>query len=494
MTINILKLFLGFFSAAFLTLSSFAAPFAVFNHKTFFIPGQGPVVETYLDFQARSIALRESEPGLVKGVVEITILFRQGEEIIKFGKKTLESPSMPYNDLVDFLDVQRFSLNAGKYVVEITLKDLYASENTTTTFEMDLLVPAPKEGVYFSDIQLVSAFKKTDTPNEFSKSGYDLLPMVSDDFLNAEMQELVAYCEVYGTELMGKDEMFLLSAHLEAATGSAQVIESTRKMERKKTAQVVPYLGKFALGDLGSGDYNLVFEVRNKQNELMSRTAHPLKRIAPAGAATGADVNAEMVAVSWVNRYNNKRELYEHIRSLRPISNDKEIFTAENTLINIDANELSIYQHYFYTFWQGRDANDSEGAWLVYLEKVRFVNEKFATRNKKGYETDRGRVYLRYGAPVDIVDRANEPNSYPYQIWRYYKADKWNNVRFVFYDPRLTRADYDLLHCEYIPGELSNPQWKLMLQQRSTPVIGVDDREGTDHFGGRVDDYFENPR
>ncbi len=494
MIISDLKIFIASAALAFFSFETSAAPFAVFNHKIFYVAGEGPVVETYLEFDATSMVMKDYNQGLLKANVEATIIFKQGENIVKFGKKQIESPEMASGNLVDFLDVQRFIIQPGKYIIEITLKDLNATENDKSTLELDFEVPIPKGEIFFSDIQLVSAFKKTDTPNQFSKAGYDLLPMVSDDILNPEMQELVLYCELYGTNSLGVDEMFLLTAHIAPRSGKTDIVESTRKLERRKAGEAVPFLSRISIAELKAGEYNIVLEARNKQNELLASAIHPVHRMAAISALTELETSPEIIAASWVNRYNNKRELYEHIRSLRPISQDKEIFTAENTMINIDEVELSAYQQYFYTFWESRDRNDSEGAWIVYREKVEFVKQKFATRNKKGYETDRGRVYLRYGPPVDIVDRANEPNSYPYQIWRYYKADKWNNVRFVFFDPRLTRADYDLLHCDFIPGELSTPQWRILLQQRTTPVIGPDDREGSQHFGGRVDDFYENPR
>jgi GWxTD domain-containing protein len=470
-----------------------AAPFAVFNHKVFYLPGNGNMVETYLDFQGSSVVLKEVGSGKYQAQVEIILIFRKVDEIINFGKKVVNSPIMTPSEPSDFLDMQRFTLPNGEYTLEISLRDMEATENAVAQIEIDLSIQMPEKGAYFSDVALVQAYKKTTEPNEFSRSGYDLLPMVSDDFLNPDMQEVVFYGELYGITEAVEGEMFLLAAHFETANGA--VVEGTRKMERRKADAVVPFLYRIPLEPLKSGEYHLVVEARNRNNEVMATGKHYVKRLATRPVNMNLDVSPEKVATSWVGRrFENKFELHEHIKSLRPISDDREIFTAENTLKDPNAVELALLQQYFYAFWEARDYNDSEGAWIAYREKVLFADQQFSTRNKRGYETDRGRVYLKYGPPVDIVDRANEPNSYPYQIWRYYKADKWNNVRFVFYDRKLTRTDYELLHCEYIPGELMTPQWRVMLQQRTTPVIGVDDRDSQQHYGGRVDDFFDNPR
>jgi GWxTD domain-containing protein len=202
----------------------------------------------------------------------------------------------------------------------------------------------------------------------------------------------------------------------------------------------------------------------------------------------------ERVSASWVNMYTSKQELYEYVQGLRPISGANDLFALDNTFSDVSTAELPHLQQYFYAFWQERNPEDSEAAWLQYREKLAFVEQEFGTRNKRGYNTDRGRIWLQYGAPDDITDRPNEPSSYPYQIWRYYKAGQWNNVRFVFYDTTLLAEDYELLHSDNIPGELKNPQWQLLLEQRNTPMNNVDMQQGREHLGGRVDMLFENPR
>jgi hypothetical protein len=55
-------------------------------------------------------------------------------------------------------------------------------------------------------------------------------------------------------------------------------------------------------------------------------------------------------------------------------------------------------------------------------------------------------------------------------------------------------VDYQLLHAEGIRGEINNPQWRMLLEQRNTPMNNINQENGKDHFGGRVDDFFDNPR
>ncbi len=472
-----------------------ASPLAVFNYKVFYVPGKGPVIETYLDFQGESVTLQPNESGALMGQIEIILIFKSimTSEIVAYDKKILSTPPMSETDVIDFIDVQRFAIPSGKFEIEIQFIDLLEDNGNRITSIQEVTIPAMTSDMFFSDIQFVSAFKKSTEPDVFTKSGYDIIPMVSDNFLNPNMSELIIYGEFYGADKLGSDEMFLLTSYMKDVDSGTEV-ESTRKYERRKSVEVAPFLTRIDISELKDGRYEIVVEAHSKDQKLLASKAHFLTRIHPGSMDQYAEITAEEAAASWVNRFRNKSELLENVRSLRPIATDSELFAMDNTFSNATNIELSYLQQFFFAFWETRDEKDSEGAWLTYKEQVDLVQKEFGTRNKRGYETDRGRVYLRYGPPADIADRANEPSSYPFQIWRYYKADRWNNVRFVFYDPTLLASDYELLHCEYIPGEIRNPQWKLLLEQRNTPMNNVDRQEGREHFGGRIDQLFENPR
>jgi GWxTD domain-containing protein len=472
-----------------------AAPFAVFNHKIFYVPEKGPVVETYFDFYGKSITLVETEnEGILRGEVELTIIFKKGGEIVTYDKKSLLTPLMSQGHIVDFIDVQRFALPPGDYEVEIEIVDLKSiSESNKTTASVSVFVEEPPSGSFLSDIELISAYKKTTDPGPLSKSGYDLLPMVSDSILKAEMMELMLYAEIYGTEeRIGTDEMFLLTAYL--ADEEFEPLEETRKYMRRKTAQVVPVLTTLPIETVSEGIYHVVVEARTRDNELIAKNSHQVLRDSKKSVDVLSQIEDADIGATWVSKFDTKASIFDYVHSLRPIATSTEKAVLDNSLREFETSELEYLQRFFYAFWQSRAPNDSETAWIQYKAKVDFVDEEFGTMNKKGFETDRGRVYLQYGPPNDITDRANEPSSYPYQIWRYYKTGQFNNVRFVFYDPTLMNVDYELLHTEGIRGEIINPQWRLLLEQRNTPMSNPDREDGRQHYGGRIDDFFENPR
>jgi len=475
-----------------LSISAFASPLATFNYKVFYVPEKGRVVETYFDISGKSVVLTENPEGKLTAEVELTLIFKKGEEIVTYDKKSISSPVMDSENIVDFLDIQRFAIPAGMYDLEIHIKDLNdpVDEGKTTILELD--VPTVPEGVFVSDIELVSAFKKTSEPGTFSKSGYDILPMVNDDHLHSSMKEIIFYAEIYkANEALGDGEMFLAKTYFEDESGKE--IASTVQYMRKNTSPVVPIISRFNLDDVPSGNYNLVLEARDRENNLLSKNGLEVYRTHPGKELNIEEMSEDIVAGTWVEVYDKKIELWEHVKSLRPIAQNTEKYYIDEVFEEEEKSELDYLQIFFYNFWDSRNPQDSKGEWVKYLEQVKIAEEKFGTPNKKGYETDRGRVYLQYGPPDEVADRANEPSSYPYQIWHYYKASNFNNVRFVFYDPMLMAIDYELLHCEYIPGERMQRNWRLLLEQRNTPMNNVDRNSGTNHYGGRVDDFYRLP-
>ena len=109
-----------------------------------------------------------------------------------------------------------------------------------------------------------------------------------------------------------------------------------------------------------------------------------------------------------------------------------------------------------------------------------------------GFETDRGRVYLQYGAPNSIITRETSPTEYPYEIWVYDKIKIYSNRRFVFYNPDLVNNAYRLLHSDMV-GELQNYRWQQALSKRNSPNRDIDDPNDGNyrHFGGNSRELYE---
>lgn len=491
MTFQLYKWLVGIGLVIGIALQAGAMPTADFDYKVFFDPKTGPYVETWLAFDGSSIKYSYTEAGLLQGKVEVLLIFRQNDSIVLFDKKELLSPENAGNQVVDFIDQQRYSLAAGNYVLDVELRDLYADSSQTTQFSQPVTVPSPPEGVFISDLELVAGYKKSNQKSTLTKAGYDLIPYLSDK-LPAEMQELVVYCEVYRSDQHLEDSVFVISYYFSRGD-SASAKKKSMRYSRKQTAPVVPVLLSVPLEELSPGAYDFVMEARNAKNEVVASRKIELVRLADEpmhkyftelGVSAGTNFNIE---------YESADQLHYYVNGILPIAGDSLRQFIRTEFKKDYEDKVAEMEEVMRRFWTDRSPANPTEAWQEYLRLLEFTEQQFGTQNKPGYETDRGIAYIKYGAPDDIVARPSEPNSYPYQIWRYYKADKWNNAKLIFYDPQLTGRDYILLHVEGIPGEMRNPHWRSILQSR-TKRIDPNKSNENNNYGSEVDDLWNNPR
>jgi GWxTD domain-containing protein len=79
-----------------------------------------------------------------------------------------------------------------------------------------------------------------------------------------------------------------------------------------------------------------------------------------------------------------------------------------------------------------------------FMAKVSYVDQKFAIKGyKEGWKTDRGKVYLRYGEPNEIIENLHPINGKPYIVWYYYERDD----KYVFKENQ-GGGEYELSNTE----------------------------------------------
>ena len=85
---------------------------AFFSYKSFYSPVSGPYIETYMSVIGNSVEYTQNENGKFQGKIEVTLVFKDGEEIINFKKYNLLSPEVEdtSSSFMNFVDQQRFSL------------------------------------------------------------------------------------------------------------------------------------------------------------------------------------------------------------------------------------------------------------------------------------------------------------------------------------------------------------------------------------------------
>jgi GWxTD domain-containing protein len=475
---------------------------AYLTYAAFNLPGKQPYLETYLSVIGNTTFFVKNGAGKYQGTIDIAIAFIQNGEIKSAQKYTLNSPEIAdtTKGYPNFIDQQRYSLANGDYTLEITISDRNDKSGKSFTSKMPVTINFKEGVVNISDIQLVESYVKSASQNVLTKSGYDLLPYVSNLYPD-NVTKLKFYAEVYDAKkIVGEGEKLVVNYFIQALETKTKLNEYSA-FSKQQANEVNILMAEFNIEKLPTGSYSLVIEVRDKENKIQAEQVCNFDRLNKVAEVSFDDLKSIDISKTFASAYTNIDTLKEYLRCIRPISSTSEVQFAEN---QIKGNDKLLMQQFFYNFWQSRNPGNAEAEWLLYKKEVQKVNKEFATYGLKGYDTDRGRVYLQYGPPDSRQKFDNEPSAYPYEMWQYNSLvdktqahtnpyNKQSNKSFIFYNPDLVSNRYKLLHSN-ARGEFNNSRWQIDLHKRDTQSGNYDVEKGQDHFGGNVDDNFRNPR
>ncbi len=463
---------------------------AMWSYGVFYAPEKGSYLETYLKVMGNSVVWKQTKDNEYQASINISITLRQGGTTKFKDNYNLLSPISNDTTIVyDFIDQQRILLPDGDYEYSLTIADagrpLQAHEKPFQTTGK-LSIYTDTTGIHLSDIELLSAFKKSTETNPLTRNGYDLTPLV-DNYFGKSENALRFYVEIYNTDKILGDNDYLVTTQI-LEERSQKVFDKCSAFQKQHAKNSNAVLSELNITELPSGNYQLLVSVKNRSNETLAAKKLFFQRngsiILPGAIKDSSGV------LAFVKPMQDKDSLKDVIRCLKPIASREESNAIENVTRTKD---VALMQQFISSFWLKRDETNPEDAWESYERMVAQVNYAYKTKIFLGCETDRGVVYLKYGKPDVVSENKNEPSAYPYEIWQYYKLNSQTNRKFVFYNPDLVTNDFVLLHSD-ATGEVSDTQWQVKLNRRNTSVIGFDDNKQPTHFGGKADEIFRNPK
>ena len=442
---------------------------AVFNH-----PVDGPYAEISITIPGYAVNYITSGNHKKQGGAEVDIYVMDGNNVVNYDKYQLNSPVLDDTAAISFslVDQKRLSIPDKTVSLEVKVTDLNDPANTYDKTEP--LVSAFTGKLEFSDVQLIDTYQKSETKNNFSKDGIDMMPYPFD-FFPSERNKLIFYGELYNSDKNISDSQFLISFSIRAA-GTDAINPSFYEYEKYETSQVVSFLKEMNIAALPTGTYDIVVEARSKKNELLAQKKLTITRMNYKAVSTLDDIAMTDISGTFTEHYTDEQLNY-YLDVMRPRADATETKLIESLSPRTDAE---MKKKFLYNFWLKRDSRDPYAAWLGYLELVKNVNESYGVPGKAGYKTDRGRVYLEYGPPSDIVTSVSDPGAYPYEIWFYATLpDKQTNIGFAFYEPSMVSDNYILLHSN-ARGELHDPRWKVKIYENVATPQEVNDFDNTD--------------
>ena len=492
------KIFLLFtlcLMAATVGLAQSKAIQSVLSYTTYNVPGDKPYIENALAFDCSSLVYHQFEPGKYKATVEVQTIFKQGEKVFNYSKIALDSPVITDTTKVGgaFIDQQRFALDNGEYALEITVKDLNNPKQVPYKAEQTVVIDFPAGQPAVSDILLVDSYKKASATTELTKNGYDIMPRIYSFYL-ADTHNLTFYTELYNSDKRYPDGgQYLVNYYIQSYESSVKM-KDFNYVKRMDVGKVNVLLNTLNIKELPSGNYYLIVEMRDRDNELLASNSIFFQRYNPGCEMHLEDIASTNIVNTFASDINNIDTLREYVRCLNPRCSEAERNYINNLVLT---NDIQTMQQFLYTFWSTRAPFNPKEAWEEYLAQVKRVNASYSTKTKKGYMTDRGYVYLKYGTPDKIAEEPFEPGAYPYEIWHYYEVAGQRNKHCVFMSQDMVTNDYMLIHSDIV-GEVNNPRWELMIYSRfyGPDYTGdiIDQTQAPGAWGSRAGDLYRNTR
>lgn len=421
---------------------------AYVDSKQFYAPGVGNYIEFQLQFVGYSLNYLQLESGLSAEVV-VEMEISQGDSIVTSDAYRLSSPLITDSIIDDFYDIKRFVLTPGGYTFKIKLRD-FNSQNEPLEASQTIVIEELGDAISISDIQIAeTATKTSNDASVFYKSGYEMIPHLST-FYPKELSAIPVYFELYNTNEL-EDSVFAIKQTLINAD-TEQEFEALTVFSKHDAEIVIPFLRVVDVSEVPTGKYILQYTVLNKNMRELCYQTYEFER----SNDIEIDYYSDEIVLdpSFQNSIPTDSVGY-YLESLIPISKGAEV----RNIIDISKRRnAESARKYIQIYWSKTAPQNTYDAWIKYKQQVDFVEKLYATNIQSGFETDRGRVYLQYGSPSDVIRKEYSATEYPYEIWSYTRIGSFNNKRFVFYNPSMVNNSYQLLHSDMI-GELKNLNW-----------------------------------
>ncbi len=418
-------------------------------------------VEIYYACPMNGIGYRQGEQNHFEGIVYFSLNIFQDDSL--WANKQWKTQSQLsdtaglWQNKQHLIDLIRYPIQPGhRYTIQIYSKDHYsgAIDSAQVNFTSRKLLG---DQLTSSDLLIASSikpFSQTSDP-KFRKRAYDVVPKPDRSF-GVDVHDLYYYFELYNISSSLPDSHYAILWQIADSSGrvvghNADVLE-WRPIAHKSTREI----GQIGVWELVDGHYTLscYLQLRSaKVSELIGQKDFFVRK--PTQIASAAQ------AASWV-------EQPTFLEGLSEAQLDQEydqMFALTNKeLRNIYANLSSIEQKrtQIYNLWAmhaGQVGLPTTEFRNRFLARIYEADQKYKTSFKRGWKTDQGVVFLKYGPPTDIERHPSEAGTKPFEIWRYENLE--GGVIFVFID-RTGFNQYELVHSTK-RGELSDQNWQRLI-------------------------------
>jgi len=347
-----------------------------------------------------------------------------------------------------FVTQAGYAVPFGDYTLEVVANDSLApSRRDSVSFNIS--ANAYPAGAWCSDLELCSTIKssqKRDDP--FFKNSLEVVPNPTLVFGVTARPVVFHYVELYNL-----DPVKTYTVKQLIIDPDGEVIREASKT-RNFGARDAIEVGTTNVTSIFSGRYQfhvLVLDDSSQEIAKAEKTFYVYNPHLQVPSLTDP-VFQEMELAGL-----SEERLTEEFQQARYLATEGEI-EAFAEIISEDEKRKFLAE-----FWVNVESGESRHGPISradYLKRVEKTNERYPSMGKKGWRSDRGRIYILYGPPDEIDRYPSAGESKPYEIWRYHSIE--SGVEFIYIN-RWGFGDYELVHSTK-RDELRNEQWQNYLR------------------------------
>lgn len=436
---------------------------------------QHSLLEVYLAFEAQSLPFVQEE-GQYRATLPVALVLMRNTDAtlgatpqgaVWQDSLTLRFVVADTSALAEgqhFLHQVRAAVPPGEYELQVRLPGARlpgSAARQDLELRRDVVVPnyQASDLVGLSDITLASAIDPSqDRDDPFYKNGLLIRPNANLLF-GQGLPLLYYYAEAYNpASLAGDDGRYTVLTYVAEANRPQPLPGLERRLERTPRSPDI-VAGSFDLSMLPSGAYFLRVALLNDANEAVAENARKFFVYNPNVARPKADGPAETFETS-PYAVMPQEEVERALAHISVIATETERRRAR------DIRDLDEQRRFLMEFWQARDPRPDTPINEFkeeFYSRLQYANERYASGRREGWQTDRGRIVIKYGLPASVEPHLYDRETIPHEIWQYNNIPGEGQALFVFAD-RNRFGDFELLHAT-VAGERKMLDWQAQLRQ-----------------------------
>ena len=308
-----------------------------------------------------------------------------------------------------FVDGFSVTAPAGTFRFRVTVAETSSAGSTSGTREDTLRLKGFNAGLALSSLQ-VGSTALTDTVT----GAVSVIPNPSHRFPDKGLQALYVYYEGYNLS-PDSDSYRVRAAIVRSRGGKPDTVVKTQPLARPKHGTSAAYAMGVSMAGVEPGAYTFAVEltdVATKQSVTAGQD-FVIGSTEPEVTAVGSSLDSLSPL---------ELKYYDQIHFL----------ATPNQVAYYKALSDSGKKAYLAKFWSTRNLTE-------FSRRMETADGRFRAAKVSGINTDRGRVYVKYGEPDAVEQKVVEAETRPREYWHYYGT----GYVFVFIDIRMD-ANYRL--------------------------------------------------